>query len=720
MWTFLNPFFLWAGLAAIIPLVLHLFQRRKIVRIPFSTLRFLKLAERKSTSRIRLENFLLWLLRTLLVIFLVLAFSGPVMRSAGLGRWAPASRRDLAIVLDGSASMQYETGFLRVWESAVRSASDLIQELRPGDRASLFLALGQPRPLIEQPTADGELLRTLLKAQKPLPSISRLKPALEAARQSLEESGTREREIYLLTDGQALPWRDFLEQDETEGTGGDHEITDTRTTLFVLLAGAEQPENAYPLAASVEPLLVRAGQPARAKVAFGFCSTVQPTTAALFLNDQEIARRTVDPVQGHIQEIQFPIPPLSPGRYALRVELPPDPLPLDDVFHGVLNVRDQLPVLVVGRDHDLFFIVRALDPPEAPSGLLVHTTDPMELPDRRLTDYACLFLCNAIPLPGQAIQAVEQYVRNGGTVVLFPGDRGDPSDYGPWSILPSHPIAVRPVSPLDAARTLRLLRPDDPLFVGLRFPPGSTPTLAVRRRLEFGPLHPEAQAIIAMGDQQPFLLSRRVGRGRILFCAVPADRSWSTFPLSPFYLPMLHRIALFSTGAGATRISIEPGPLLDVSDLLFGLPDPLDLITPSGGILSVRTLQEDGRESRVVEKVTETGVYRMTATDEPLLAVNLSREESDLTPVNLERLRRHPMFRKAYFAHTPQELLQLVKKHRIGTPLAELFLWLALLTAVLETLLASRACRRVPSLSHQLPLEPSGRFSSLTPRQPPP
>jgi hypothetical protein len=83
MWSFLNPLFLYAAIAAVIPLVLHLMQRRRTVRIRFSTVRFLRLAQRRSSSRIRMENFLLWLLRTLLMLALALAFAIPVIRTQG-------------------------------------------------------------------------------------------------------------------------------------------------------------------------------------------------------------------------------------------------------------------------------------------------------------------------------------------------------------------------------------------------------------------------------------------------------------------------------------------------------------------------------------------------------------------------------------------------------------------------------------------------------------
>ena len=105
MLVFLNPLFLWALAALSIPLVLHLFQRRRTVVTPFPTLRFLKLAQKQSASRIRFEHLLLWLLRSLLLACLALAFARPVIRKSAGAAWLTRARRDAVIVLDTSYSM---------------------------------------------------------------------------------------------------------------------------------------------------------------------------------------------------------------------------------------------------------------------------------------------------------------------------------------------------------------------------------------------------------------------------------------------------------------------------------------------------------------------------------------------------------------------------------------------------------------------------------------
>src|SRR5258708_10175196 len=126
---FLSPLFLLAAaLGASVPLMLHLMQNRRKVQLPFPTLRFLKLAEKHSSRRIRLENFLLWLLRTLIMALLGLAFAMPMIRSSGLG-WLGEAPRDVAIVLDASYSMGYHTGRGSVWEKGLEAATAIVEGL---------------------------------------------------------------------------------------------------------------------------------------------------------------------------------------------------------------------------------------------------------------------------------------------------------------------------------------------------------------------------------------------------------------------------------------------------------------------------------------------------------------------------------------------------------------------------------------------------------------
>lgn len=268
MWSFLQPTFLWAGLAAVMPLILHLLARRRAVRIRFPTIRFLKLAQHRSSRRLRMENFLLWLLRTCLLLLLAIGFALPVLRSGRLGALGRV-RRDVAIVWDVSASMTYESGGRRVWEDTHEAVRQILAGLQPGDRAAIILAADRPIPLVAQPNADLAFVESLVRQQTPLPLPGSLAPAVRAAAAALKNSGRRERELYILTDGQARAWDGFAAATNAPtgpvgaGERWDPAVLGDSTAVLIALLGAESPINATTLEAELQPGLLLEGQAAQ-------------------------------------------------------------------------------------------------------------------------------------------------------------------------------------------------------------------------------------------------------------------------------------------------------------------------------------------------------------------------------------------------------------------------------------------------------------------------
>src|SRR6185437_11919494 len=102
MISFLAPFAL-AGLALLaIPIILHLFKPRKVRRTPFSSLRWLHLAQQKLARRIRWHQMLLFLLRAGFIACVALAAAKPLFSRRGAA--GPIER---IVVLDTSRSMRY-------------------------------------------------------------------------------------------------------------------------------------------------------------------------------------------------------------------------------------------------------------------------------------------------------------------------------------------------------------------------------------------------------------------------------------------------------------------------------------------------------------------------------------------------------------------------------------------------------------------------------------
>jgi len=103
--TFLNPLVLIGLTAAAIPVLLHLFNLRKLKTVDFSTLRFLEELQKTKIRRLKLRQWILMLLRTLLILLLVGAFARPTVQRGSFGGAAADARATGVILIDDSYSM---------------------------------------------------------------------------------------------------------------------------------------------------------------------------------------------------------------------------------------------------------------------------------------------------------------------------------------------------------------------------------------------------------------------------------------------------------------------------------------------------------------------------------------------------------------------------------------------------------------------------------------
>jgi hypothetical protein len=714
MFFFLNPWFLAAAGAALAPLILHMIQSSRTLRMPFSTIRFLKLAEQRSSRRVRMEHVLLWLLRTLALLLLALAFAMPMVRRSGLGGLLGRSRRDVALVLDVSYSMEYRAGRRTVWERAREAALAVLDGLEERDRVCVFLAGESAIPLLEQLTADKDLARETLRTLETRPAPSRLGPALAAAQAAVERvTGRIEREIHVVTDNQELPWRGLGE--DAQGRSGWDPAALERTVLFVTLLGAPAPENGAPADVTLEPELIAAGTSARVTVGFVASGPVRDSAATLVVDDVEVSRRALRVGDGEQPRVVFALPPLTPGTHVARVEMPEDSLPADDAFHFLVRIRDALPVLCVGDPEDTLFLRTAL----AAGGRDGAVVRAESIPAERLAEitpaaYACIVLCNVLPLPGDQVTRLEDWVADGNCLALFPGNGAKAEDYAAWRSLPGVPAAVRDVRLAERRQVLRWERPPHPLL-GRLGEEEATPVLTLRRRLVWDGFREDAAVVARAGADIPFLVTAPFGRGAVVVCAVSADRGWSDFPLSPFYLPLVHQVARYAAGVGLLPPSIAAAAELPLAVHVPGATRTDRLWRPDGTEAPIRGTVAEGRTELRAEGVEQPGVYTLTAAgaDEatPVLAVNMDRAESDLTPVDPSTISTRLGVETVFLADGVPALERLIEEHRIGKTLGEPLLWLALILAAVEFVYANLLLRAKPKLSDRLQVQASGKVA---------
>ena len=190
---FLHPAWLWALPAAGLPLILHLVARRQPPTVPFPAVRYLQQVTRDHQRRLKLQHWLLLLIRTLLVLALVLAAAGPTVARDGLAGHAPAA---LVLILDNSPSSGAVTGGTPALDRLRVAAREVLDKGTAEDAIWLLTADGVAR------RAPIERLRLTVDSLAPSEIRLDLGAALAEARDILVNQGPPA-EIVVLSDLQA-------------------------------------------------------------------------------------------------------------------------------------------------------------------------------------------------------------------------------------------------------------------------------------------------------------------------------------------------------------------------------------------------------------------------------------------------------------------------------------------------------------------------------------
>ena len=163
----LNPAFLFALAAAALPLLIHLFSRRRVPEFPFSSLRFLRRSDRRSMRRVSLRRLLLLALRTAAIVIVVLAFARPVVRGR-LAALIPADMPRLVVVLlDRSYSMGVRESGGTVFDRAREAVFEILEGLDARDEAVVVLFDEAPERIAAAERAGWAAARQALSGARP-------------------------------------------------------------------------------------------------------------------------------------------------------------------------------------------------------------------------------------------------------------------------------------------------------------------------------------------------------------------------------------------------------------------------------------------------------------------------------------------------------------------------------------------------------------------------
>lgn len=209
-----NPWLFLAGAGLVsAPIIIHLLNKRKFKIVDWAAMDFLLEADKRNRRRVRLENFILLLLRCLAVLLIGLLLARPFWSADFAGNLFDAVQYERIIVVDDSMSMQVRNGSTNAMDSSRKAVENFASGLASNssdDLLTVYLTSQPERPLLNAVHIDEQSIAEVsatLKEMKASDLPARLEETLLDVEKALSSraSGVN-RVVYVLTDLRSQDW----------------------------------------------------------------------------------------------------------------------------------------------------------------------------------------------------------------------------------------------------------------------------------------------------------------------------------------------------------------------------------------------------------------------------------------------------------------------------------------------------------------------------------
>jgi hypothetical protein len=601
--SFLSGLFLIALPLAAVPLLIHLYRGKQRDMIYWGAMQFLEKALTKGRSWERIEEILLMLLRTALVLALIFALARPLVSSSW---WGSAGEREMVMLVDNSLSMSREVGDTTVTDQLKEQAIEFLEEITSDDQVHVMLAAGGGQWLTAEPiqgdTNGIAQLRSLIENVEPSRCHADLLTCLLSVVHLESEQKPSSRRVVVFTDNQERSWQ--LDAESAWKQLGDT-VKSASIPMTVQIIDCsldnERIENLAVMAIELGRKIVRPGEEIECRAQIANLGEVE------FSDDDTVESSNIGNLApGATTQVSAILRRKDAGTYLItcRIESE-DQVPLDQEEGIVVEVTDEIPVLIVQNPaqqvddksaRDFISASLGYDGDQALPWHAVYKPtfiEPADLPEANLAKYRAVVLTDLTEGDDETLTRLHSFVREGGGLWIALGENIDRANFNrDWfddgdglSPLPLEGLHENNVASEEA---------------GLIHPPGrdhpATAQLANTTQLdidearvlthwEFAPREEddrEVKVLLESADGTPLVIENYVGQGRVIIQSFPLGLEWSNLPQLKAYVVMIADWLDYLTAPTSSRFNLAAGSALMATLPTTADTDSVKLITPAG------------------------------------------------------------------------------------------------------------------------------------------
>ena len=624
----------------------------------------------------RLRQWLLLILRTLALLFVIAAFTRPAIRGVDWGRLGAHEQTAVAILTDNSYSTGAvcESSDIFTYEKA--TANKILSLLKENDVAAVGVFNENTRWLSPKPSRFFNNFSAMLDTVTISDYNTDIGSAVEEADKILQEYHTLHREIYILTDNTASGWR----------KGKFPKIDNTN--VYALAFSTDRISNRTISDITFPSQLLEVGKPFSLAVSVKNNSNkaVQGIFVSLVVDGQKTSQSVIDLPAGAQVVTDLSGQALEGGFHWGYAQCSEDNLPADNRRYFTFSIPKKLDVLIVGEPQMRKFIGLALNPDNKSKFFDIVERTESQVGKELFEKYDVMVLLDPHSLSESSIQRIRSFVSNGGGMFVIPGEMNarNPGAYqniirnfGKITVAGAIGDTTK-ISQLGWGK-MEFTHPVLSVFEKTKLP-DATFYKIIHFDVEDG------RAFLRFENNMPALAEIPLGDGRIIIGGFSTDLRWGNIVLSGAFVPMVHRICQYlASDVAYFDAGLKVGGKAARTLTEYSGKGKLQVSYPGGGKIFVLPRFVGGKAMAFLDNIPRAGVYSTTSNGDTfdLFCANIDPSEGDLTPLDNTEKKKFPV----HWLNSDKDISEQILSARYGVELWRSLLLLALLMLALEMII---------------------------------
>ena len=611
---FLYPTFLWALLALAIPIIIHLFYFRRFKKVYFTNVKFLKEVKEETSARSRLKNLLTLLMRLLAMAFLVFAFAQPFIP---IDTAVKKGQKAVSLFVDNSFSMSALSEDVPLIEKGKQRAREIISAYKDEDQFQILTNDFEGR---HQRMVSKEDALTLVEEVKTSPAVRNLSNVLARQQQVLNAPESSNNISYLISDFQ-------------KNITDIQNYADTSLEVNLVPLQSVQEKNISVDSCWFDAPVQMINQTNRViiRVRNHSNSNAENLRLSLQYDGQEKPVGTLSiPANSSITDtVNLSIP--RTGWYEAKLSVTDYPVQFDDHYFFAFNVSELVDVLAINEATPNKYLSAAFT--GVPYFKITNQLS-RNLDYSKFSNYQMIVLNGLTAISTGLAFELNQYVKNGGNLLVFPGRNANIETYKNFlnAFEANELVALE-----EGQKEVGRINYEEFIFKDVFENQRANLTLPVTQvsyKLSAFSRSKE-EKLLTYRDGTSFLSKYRFDKGNLYLCAAPLEEDYSNLVRNgEIFIPMLYKMAISS--GKEQRIAYTIGkddyieadnPQLTGSETVYKLKGKGEEFIPEQTSIGSKVILG------VYDQIKTSGYYNLFLKEAETLgkyAFNYDRKESQL------------------------------------------------------------------------------------------